>query len=121
MKNKFWLVVGDDTREMKHYSQLSAERYAERLRELFPGKEFHILGHSESVGPIRATRENLKPGTIWQNAAGTRVVKILASSDDYVQSQRIATSVIQFSAESISRFLKEDIWYQVQPIKEPTT
>lgn len=68
--------------------------------------------------PIRATRENLLPGTIWQNAAGTSVVKVRERGGHYLMTEKVGSFC---SVPTIGQFLKSDIWYQVQPIKGPTT
>jgi len=70
--------------------------------------------------PIRATRENLKAGTIWQNAAGTDVVKVFHRGLHWGRFGFFGNSSIEDYEEQIETFLKSDIWYQVQPIKEPT-
>lgn len=68
--------------------------------------------------PIRATRENLKPGTIWQNAAGTDVIKILHRGQFWARVGVFGPSSIEDYEEQIKTILAQDIWYQVQPIKE---
>lgn len=70
--------------------------------------------------PIRATRENLLPGTIWQNAAGTDVIKIFHRGEFWARVGVFSECSIEDYEDRIDAILKSDIWYQVQPIKEAT-
>lgn len=67
--------------------------------------------------PIRATRDNLLPGSLWQNAAATKCVKIdsRGSIDLHLISTDKTPSII-----TTTDFLKSDLWYKIQPVKEPT-
>lgn len=67
------------------------------------------------TNPIRATRDNLLPGTIWQNAAGTTVSRIVSQGQRTVM---VTTMIGNPHTVPVDSFLKLDIWYKVQPIKE---
>ena len=66
--------------------------------------------------PIRATRDNLLPGTIWQNAAGTAIIEIRDIGMHYIKTNMLGFTKLLTKNE----FLGMDIWYKVQPIKEAT-
>ena len=68
--------------------------------------------------PIRATRDTLLPGTIWQSAAGLSVFKVYSRGERTVM---VAVPSASPHTVTISDFLKLDVFYKIQPIKEPTT
>lgn len=72
------------------------------------------------TNPIRATRDNLLQGTIWQNAAGTEIAKVRYVGMTHLQIHQMGS---EFRISDLTRveFLKSDIWYKVQPIKENAT
>lgn len=70
--------------------------------------------------PIRATRDNLLPGTIWQNAAGTEISRVSMIGGESMTIDCMGSLFKGIKNTSKSNFLKFDIWYKVQPIKEPT-
>ena len=70
--------------------------------------------------PIRATRDNLLPGTIWQNAAGTDVMKVFHRGAFWARVGVFGPSSIGDYEEQVKTIISTAIWYKVQPIKEPT-
>ena len=70
------------------------------------------------TNPIRATRDNLLPGTIWQNAAGTDVLKVFHRGKFWARVGVFGPSSIDDYEDQVATILSSDIWYKVQPIKE---
>lgn len=69
--------------------------------------------------PIRATRDNLLPGTIWQNAAGTDIARVKHIGMTHMQVHFLHEE-FRISDLTKSEFIKSDLWYKIQPVKEPT-